>query len=189
MNSSATATEGEWLPDLHRRGSKANSARVINDREKGSMSDDTADTGRRDIVKMIGGSIALAPLATLTACSGDKPETPPEPPAAPPAEPAAAAPPPTAAPEPSAPAAPAAPGPDTPRLAETDTEATNIGYVADATSVDASVQPRYEAGQACVNCALYQAVDGVDGWGACGVVQGKLVKASGWCSVYASASG
>lgn len=41
-------------------------------------------------------------------------------------------------------------------LAETDPQATALGYKADASKVDKAKQPKFAAGQNCANCALYQ---------------------------------
>ena len=49
-------------------------------------------------------------------------------------------------------------------------------------------QPRYEDGQACVNCALFQGGPG-DEWANCSIFPGRQVKATGWCSVYAPKPG
>ena len=39
---------------------------------------------------------------------------------------------------------------------ETDPQAKALGYVTDATKVDPAKFPKYEKGQHCANCALYQ---------------------------------
>ncbi|MBT8088112.1 MAG: high-potential iron-sulfur protein [Gammaproteobacteria bacterium] len=130
---------------------------------------------RRQFLKTVGGTALIVPFAGLAACSGDKE-------AAPAAKPAAAAPKPKAeAPEPVK-AAPA-PSAEAARLSEDDTQAKAFSYVHDATTLDSS-QPRYQAGQVCSNCALYQgAAD--DEWGPCSIFPGKQVKGTGWCNVYA----
>ena len=80
-------------------------------------------------------------------------------------------------------AAPAAA--EMPRLAMDDPQAKALSYVEDASSIDSAKQPRYQAGQACANCALYQSKDGAE-WAGCSIFPGKLVAAAGWCSVYAA---
>ncbi|MDJ0918738.1 MAG: high-potential iron-sulfur protein [Woeseiaceae bacterium] len=138
---------------------------------------------RRKVLKILGYGAATVPLAALSACSGEK--------APPPAEPA-----PTAAepaPEPEVPAAEeVAPEPaaaeaaadaELPLLSEDEPSAQSLGYVADASSVDPEKYPRYEAGQACSNCALYMGGDAPKG--ACSIFPGKAVMGAGWCSVYA----
>lgn len=152
------------------------------------MSEDRKATEeRRRFLKMVGGSAVLAPMIGLTACSGGKDEAP-----------AAAASKPEAAPamdkpkametdmESAAPAeAPAsAKAGGMPQLSEDDPQAKSLSYVHDASSIDTAKQPRYKAGQACSNCALYQGKAG-DEWGGCSIFPGKAVNAAGWCSVYA----
>ncbi len=145
----------------------------------------SALSDRRRFLKYVGGSAALA---GLTACGGGGSE--PEAPAAsqPAAEPATM---PEAAPA-EAPAetpaeAPAA-GANLVPLNDDDPQAKALGYVSDATTVDATAQPRYEAGQACANCALFMGTDG-DERGPCSIFPGRLVAATGWCSVYAPKAG
>ena len=71
-----------------------------------------------------------------------------------------------------------------PLVVETDPQAAGLGYKSDATKVDKAKQPKYVAGQACGNCALYQGKAG-DAAGACPLFAGKHVSAKGWCSAYA----
>ena len=54
----------------------------------------------------------------------------------------------------------------------------------DASNVDASKYPRYQSGQACSNCQLFQA-GGDEEWAGCSIFPGKLVNRAGWCSAYA----
>ena len=74
-------------------------------------------------------------------------------------------------------------GADLPRLDQSEPQAQALAYVNDATSIDASAQPRFQAGQACANCSLF--LGGDDQWGPCSIFPGKAVNAGGWCSVYA----
>ena len=146
---------------------------------------DQISNERRKVLKILGMSAATVPLAVLSACSGDKAP----PPAAPAPEPKADEP----APKPAAveeiedavsDAAAEAPSEvELATLSEDDPSAKALGYVEDATTVDAAKYPRYEAGQACSNCALYAGGDAAEG--ACSIFPGKAVKATGWCSVYA----
>lgn len=69
-------------------------------------------------------------------------------------------------------------------LADSDAQATALGYKADATKVDKSKQTKYAAGQLCSNCALYQGAAG-SASGGCPLFSGKLVAAKGWCSAWA----
>ena len=70
------------------------------------------------------------------------------------------------------------------KLDEKDPQALALGYVDDATKIDAKKYPKYAAGQACANCALYQA-KATDPWGGCPLFAGKQVAAKGWCSAWA----
>ena len=69
-------------------------------------------------------------------------------------------------------------------LAETDAQATALGYKADASKVDKVKFPKFAAGQNCITCALYQAKAG-DAAGGCPLFAGKQVAGKGWCSAYA----
>lgn len=64
--------------------------------------------------------------------------------------------------------------------------AMGLGYREDATTVDSSAQARYQAGQQCSNCVLFQGGD--KEWGGCPLFAGKVVKSTGWCSAYSAAS-
>jgi len=67
---------------------------------------------------------------------------------------------------------------------EKDSQAAGLGYKADATKVDKTKQPKYAAGQACSNCALFQG-KASDAAGGCPLFAGKQVAGKGWCSAYA----
>jgi len=69
-------------------------------------------------------------------------------------------------------------------VAETDGQATALGYKADATKIDKVKYPKYAAGQHCGNCALFQG-KAADAAGACPLFAGKQVSSKGWCSAYA----
>ena len=69
-------------------------------------------------------------------------------------------------------------------VSEKDPQALALGYVSDATKADAKKYPKYAAGQACSNCALYQGKPG-DATGNCPLFAGKQVAAKGWCSAWA----
>lgn len=142
---------------------------------------DATIESRRRFLMLVGGS-----AVALAACSGgeDAPapavtETPPPEPAQPAAETA-----PETAPAP----APAATAAELPQISEDDPTATSLGYVHDATTVDTAKYGRYEAGQQCSNCALYQG-DADAEWAGCSIFPGKAVKGTGWCSVYAPKAG
>jgi hypothetical protein len=72
---------------------------------------------------------------------------------------------------------------DLPKLAEDDPAAQALGYVHDASAVDAAKYPRYEQGQLCSNCMQIQGEEGAQ-WRPCAIFPGKLVNADGWCSVW-----
>jgi hypothetical protein len=59
-----------------------------------------------------------------------------------------------------------------------------MAYKADATKVDKLKQPKYAAGQACSNCALYQGAAG-SAAGNCPLFAGKQVSAKAWCNAWA----
>jgi hypothetical protein len=66
--------------------------------------------------------------------------------------------------------------------------AVSLGYVAVAAQADTAKFPKYAAGQACNNCALYQGKAG-DAAGGCPLYAGKQVAAGAWCSGYAKKAG
>jgi hypothetical protein len=69
-------------------------------------------------------------------------------------------------------------------VAETDPQASALGYKADASKVDKTKQPKFATGQACSTCALYQGAAGSVA-GACPLFAGKQVAAKAWCSAWA----
>jgi hypothetical protein len=153
------------------------------------MSDDRkTNRDRRRFLKIAGGGAALVPIIGLAGCSGGNDSAPT---AAKPATDAAATAKDTAKPmeteAKSAAAEVKATAPsagEMPKLAVDDPQAKTLSYVEDATSVDSARQPRYQPGQTCANCALFQDSDGAE-WAGCSIFPGKLVAAAGWCSVYA----
>jgi hypothetical protein len=72
---------------------------------------------------------------------------------------------------------------DAPMVSESDPTAQSLGYKADASQVDKAKFAKYQAGQACANCQLYQGKPG-DASGPCPIFAGKQVSAKGWCSAY-----
>ena len=64
-----------------------------------------------------------------------------------------------------------------------DPQAVALGYTPDATKADKVKYPKYAAGQACGNCALFQGAAGAAS-GPCPIYAGKLVSSKGWCSAY-----
>ena len=69
-------------------------------------------------------------------------------------------------------------------VAETDPQASAMGYKADSSKVDAKKFPTHAAAQNCGNCALFQGKAG-DAAGNCPLFAGKQVAGAGWCSAYA----
>lgn len=69
-------------------------------------------------------------------------------------------------------------------LAETDAQASALGYKVDATKVDKTKQAKYTTGQMCGNCALYQGAAG-SAMGLCPLFAGKQVSSKGWCTAWA----
>jgi hypothetical protein len=67
---------------------------------------------------------------------------------------------------------------------EKDAQAVALGYLSDATRVDAKKYPKFAAGQHCASCALYQGKAG-DKAGGCPLFAGKQVASTGWCSAWA----
>ena len=121
----------------------------------------------------------LAPLALLVACS-DKAAAPA---AAPAPAPVAAAPSPAPEPAPAPAEAPAAAS-NLPMADPKDAASVALGYVAEGSQTDVAKYPKYAAGQACGNCALFGGKSG-NAAGPCPLFAGKQVNAKGWCSAYA----
>ena len=67
-----------------------------------------------------------------------------------------------------------------PHLNVKDPQAAALGYVEDATQVDAKKYPTYMKGSRCDNCLLLQGSSGA--YRPCNLFTGKLVSAAGWCS-------
>jgi hypothetical protein len=125
--------------------------------------------------------IVLLPLSgSLLAACGDKAASPP--PAVPAAPPAPA---PAEAPKPEPAVAAAA---EAPMVDPKDPTAASLGYVAEAAQADAARFPKYAAGQACNNCALFGGKPG-DATGPCPLYTGKRVNAGAWCSGYTKKAG
>ncbi|MGF1528885.1 MAG: high-potential iron-sulfur protein [Candidatus Competibacterales bacterium] len=62
--------------------------------------------------------------------------------------------------------------------------AQQLGYVENASEVDASKFPTFQEGQNCANCQLYVDAQAQDGYAPCGIFAGNLVAAEGWCSAW-----
>jgi hypothetical protein len=61
-----------------------------------------------------------------------------------------------------------------------DPEAKELGYVADASKVDAAAEPTYKPDRRCVNCGLFDGKAG-DAAAECELFPDKTVAAGGWC--------
>lgn len=72
---------------------------------------------------------------------------------------------------------------DAPTLSESDPTAQALGYKMDATKVDKTKFPKYQTGQTCANCQLFQGKPGA-ATGPCVIYGGKIVEAKGWCNAY-----
>ena len=64
-----------------------------------------------------------------------------------------------------------------------DPQAKSLGYVTDASKVNAAANPNFKPGQLCSNCLQYTAKP-TDATGPCNIFPGKHVAAKGWCKVY-----
>ena len=67
-----------------------------------------------------------------------------------------------------------------PHLDVKDPKAIALGYVENATQVDAKKYPTFVKGSRCDNCLLLQGSSGA--YRPCNLFPGKLVSAAGWCS-------
>lgn len=131
---------------------------------------------RRQLIQFLP---AVGALGLLGAC-GEKPSTPV---AAKPAAPAAPSPPAAAPPAPAVAAAPApAASGSLPLVDEKEPQAVALSYVNDTTKIDKTKFPKYEAGQQCSNCSLYQGAAAAQG--PCPLFPGKHVASKAWCSAW-----
>jgi hypothetical protein len=73
-------------------------------------------------------------------------------------------------------------------LDPSDPTAKSLGFVTDASKVDASANPTYKPNQKCASCAQFQGKGG-DTTGACTIFAGHSVPAAGWCKVWAQRPG
>jgi hypothetical protein len=72
---------------------------------------------------------------------------------------------------------------DAPPVDLKDPTAVQLGYVLDASKADKTKFPKFEAGQMCGNCALYQGPAGST-QGPCPIYQNKIVLSKAWCSAW-----
>ncbi len=66
------------------------------------------------------------------------------------------------------------------RLKVDDPDAKKLGYLEDASKVDARTNPNFAPGQSCENCLLLEGKPG-ESFRPCNILPGKLVNAHGWC--------
>jgi hypothetical protein len=129
---------------------------------------------RRQLIQFLP---AVGALGLLSAC-GEKPS--------PPVVAAPASPPPPPAAAPTTPVVAAAPAPaaggSLPLVDEKEPQAVALSYVNDPTKIDKAKFPKYEAGQLCSNCSLYQGAAADQG--PCPLFPGKHVASKAWCSAW-----
>ncbi len=70
-----------------------------------------------------------------------------------------------------------------PVLTPADPAAKALGYIEDATKVNAKANPLFKKGQNCANCLQWDEKTAMP-QGKCKIFPGKQVKAAGWCKVY-----
>jgi hypothetical protein len=75
-----------------------------------------------------------------------------------------------------------------PPLDPKDPTAAALGFVTDATKVDAAANATYKPNQKCSTCAQYQG-KAADATAGCTIFAGKSVPAGGWCKVWAAKPG
>jgi hypothetical protein len=72
-----------------------------------------------------------------------------------------------------------------PALDPKDPTAQALGFVTDASKVDAAANPTFKPTQKCSTCAQYQG-KATDATAGCNIFAGKSVPAGGWCKVWAA---
>jgi hypothetical protein len=70
-----------------------------------------------------------------------------------------------------------------PPLDPADPTATSLGFVTDASKVNAATNTTFKAGQKCGTCSQFQGKAG-DASGGCNIFAGKSVPSGGWCKVW-----
>lgn len=63
-------------------------------------------------------------------------------------------------------------------------QAKSLGYVLDATKVDAKANPNFKPGQHCANCLQVAKGKETGAEVPCNIFAGRPVAANGWCKVY-----
>lgn len=69
-----------------------------------------------------------------------------------------------------------------------DPQAKSLGFVTDASKVNAAANPMYKHGQKCTTCAQFTGKP-TDATGGCNVFAGHSVPGGGWCKVWAQKTG
>lgn len=72
---------------------------------------------------------------------------------------------------------------DAPMVSETDPTAQALGFKTNASRVDKAKFPKYQAGESCSNCQLWQGKAGATS-GPCPIFSGKTVSSGAWCNAY-----
>ena len=73
-------------------------------------------------------------------------------------------------------------------LDPSDPLAKSLGFMTDASKVNASANPTYKSGQKCSTCAQFQGKPG-EATAGCTIFAGHSVPAAGWCKVWAQKPG
>ena len=63
-------------------------------------------------------------------------------------------------------------------------QAKSLGYIEDATKVDAKANPNFKPGQHCANCLQVPKGKETGAQIPCNIFAGRLVEANGWCKVW-----
>lgn len=63
-------------------------------------------------------------------------------------------------------------------------QAKSLGYVKDATKVDAKANPNFKPGQHCASCLQVPKGKETGPQVPCNIFAGRLVEANGWCKVW-----
>ncbi len=70
------------------------------------------------------------------------------------------------------------------KVSPAEPQAKALGYIEDATKVDAKANPNYKPGQICANCLQAPAAKPRMADVPCNIFAGRPVAAQGWCKVY-----
>lgn len=70
------------------------------------------------------------------------------------------------------------------KVSPSEPQAKSLGYVEDATKVDAKANPNYKPGQLCENCLQAPNAKAGAAEVPCNIFAGRPVAAKGWCKVY-----